>query len=1244
LRRRDTPGSRDTEETKRPPSRSHNPFIGAITYVIFEGEEPVPPKVDVVTEDYRERYGFCDPVESYAVQGLKGLSERVVQEIVRIHDEPAWMEQIRMKALRHFLDRKPPDWAPELGAIDYQGFYYYARPTDKAAESWDQLPEYIRRTYDKLGISEAEKKFLAGVGAVYESEAVYHSIQGELAKQGVVFTDTVTALKEYPDIMKRYFGTVVPYQDNYIAALQTAVWSAGSFVHVPEGVKVTTPLQAYFRINERNMGQFERTLIIGEPYSEVTYIEGCLPATEMVSQGHTLNQIQSIAVNEEVVTHSGRKQTVTDTYIHPHEGVMLTIVPQSSANAFRLTAEHPVLAIRRSKVVVRKSRHNWLPEASTSKLLEAVPEFIEAGKLEVGDFVVYVAPSEEKDDPELSDDILKILGTYLAEGSISYNKSLRRDVLEFSFGDSESEGRFAHELVDLIHSQGDHASLHRAHGRYYCVNTYSKKLIELCRTNCEVGAPTKSLSERIMLLPAPRQMILLSYYLRGDGNRYEKKADRSTMIRASTASRTLAFQLQEILARARIFANMNIRKGAQDMIGERRMARRDQYIIEYTENKKWSAVRRRGNHFFVPIREIRSEPFNGDVYNLGVSGDESYLVKGFAVHNCSAPIYSSQSLHSAIVEIIARKGSFVKYTTLQNWSKDVLNLVTKRAHAHEDATVSWVDFNGGSKLTRKYPSIYLLGPRSKADIISVAYAGAGQVQDTGGKAIHLAKDTTSRIISRSVSKDGGHTAYRGLLHIAKGAKNAKSTVRCVTPDTLILGDNKPIVEYGAGDHAVGASGENTVTRTYANDFDGLMVRIRAVGMMPIDVTPEHPILTSRSRVVYPCVMRNGKHSHTMKIELGGPAWKPASQLLAKHSSADGDYVLMPRLKGSVSARWLDLASFAKNQRGLHVMTRKGHASVFPLNSDTAWAIGMYVAEGYASQGKLKFGLNSGETNLVRRITSIFTGLGYKAGTYSSKKENGAEVVVFAEVLSRAFESWCGKGAPNKRIPDFILLHRDSGIVDSFLAGYVAGDGTLTTNCVGRKNVIHIVTTSKLLAMQTQLLGARRGLFFRITRASRADNVQGRKVKIHEKYDVRCSTDAAVQARMDDRFLYVPVRKIERARYVGPVYNLETSDHTYLISNAVSHNCDALLIDPRSTTATYPYMEIQEDDATVTHEASVGKVGEEQLFYLMSRGISEGDALSMVVNGFLEPFAKELPMTYAVEFNRLMSIEMTNAVG
>ncbi len=824
-------------------------------------------KVDIVTEDYKEKYGFSDPIDAYAVKGTKGLSERVVQEIVRLHDEPAWMEQIRMKALKHFLERGPPSWAPELGEIDYQSFYYYANPTAKSADSWDQLPEYIRKTYDKLGITEAEKKFLSGVGAIYESEAVYHSLQGELAKQGVVFSDTVTALKEYPEIMKKYFGTVVPYQDNYIAALQTAVWSAGSFVYVPEGAKVTAPLQAYFRINEKNMGQFERTLIVAEPYSEVSYIEGCLPADELVSMGYTLRPILEMSVGEQVVSESGGFKIVTQKFVHQHKGTMLTVTPQSPGNRFRLTPEHPVLAVLRKDVAIRPSRSGWLPEVSSEKLKSASPGYHEAGTLNVGDFLVYVAPSETEDVPELGETEMKILGLYLAEGSVSYNRSLKRQVAQFSFGKSASEERLARELRALILSLGEKASVFKARGSYYCVSTYSRRLIELFVAHAGTGASTKMLSDAVMKLPVAKQETLLSYYLKGDGNRYNKKG-RSMMVRASTASKDLAFQLQELFARSGTFANIVVRKGSTDTFQGRTIERKDQYVVEYTEGKRWSEVRKAGNRFFVPIKQISEEAYDDVVYNLGVEVENSYLVKGFAVHNCSAPVYTSQSLHSAIVEIVANKGSLVKYTTLQNWSRDVLNLVTKRAHAYEEATVSWVDFNGGSRLTRKYPSIYLLGPRAKADIISVAYAGAGQVQDTGGKAVHLARDTTSKIISRSVSKDGGHTAYRGLLHIAKGARNVKSSVRC----------------------------------------------------------------------------------------------------------------------------------------------------------------------------------------------------------------------------------------------------------------------------------------------------------------------------------------------------------------------------------------DALLVDEKSTTATYPYMEIQEDDATVTHEASVGKVGEEQLFYLMARGISEGDALSMVVNGFLEPFAKELPMAYAVEFNRLMSLEMTNAVG
>jgi len=374
--------------------------------------------------DY-SKYAFKDP-ELYVYKAKKGLSREIVEEISRLKNEPSWMTEFRLKAYDIFVTKPMPTWGADLSEIDFNDIVYYIKPTDKKGRSWDEVPEYIKRTFERLGIPEAERKFLAGVGAQYESEVVYHSIRKDLEAKGVIFTDMDTAVKEYPDIVRKYFGTVVPPNDNKFAALNSAVWSGGSFIYVPEGVEVDIPLQAYFRINAANVGQFERTLIIAEPYSKVHYIEGC-----------------------------------------------------------------------------------------------------------------------------------------------------------------------------------------------------------------------------------------------------------------------------------------------------------------------------------------------------------------------TAPIYSTDSLHAAVVEIIAKKGAKVRYTTIQNWSTNVYNLVTKRAFAYENATVEWVDGNIGSKVTMKYPSIYLLGKGAKGEVISVAYAKKSQHQDTGAKIYHLAPYTTSRITSKSISKDGGRTTYRGLVYVAKGAKYVKSSVRC---DALLLDD------------------------------------------------------------------------------------------------------------------------------------------------------------------------------------------------------------------------------------------------------------------------------------------------------------------------------------------------------------------------------------------------------------------------------------------------------------------------
>lgn len=393
--------------------------------------------------DYQ--YGFKDP-DTYVYKSEKGLNAGVVKKISAMKGEPEWMLNFRLKALDHFVQRPMPGWGPDLSNLDLEDIYYYVRPAEASERSWEDVPETIRNTFDKLGIPEAEQKFLAGVGAQYESEMVYHSIQEHLAKQGVIFLSIEDGLREHPDLFKEYFGTVIPIEDNKFAALNSAVWSGGSFVYVPKGVTVELPLQAYFRLNVANIGQFERTLIIADEGSRVHYVEGC-----------------------------------------------------------------------------------------------------------------------------------------------------------------------------------------------------------------------------------------------------------------------------------------------------------------------------------------------------------------------TAPQYTTNSFHSGVIEIVVKKGARVRYTTIQNWSTNVYNLVTQRAKVEEKGTMEWVDCNLGSKMTMKYPSTYLMGPGAHGEILSVAFAGKGQLQDAGAKVIHFAPDTSSKITSKSISKDGGRSSYRGLLKVYKGAKNVRSNVAC---DALLLdpasrSDTYPTIEIDEEDVTIG---------------------------------------------------------------------------------------------------------------------------------------------------------------------------------------------------------------------------------------------------------------------------------------------------------------------------------------------------------------------------------------------------------------------------------------------------------
>ncbi|MDM8519485.1 Fe-S cluster assembly protein SufB [Anaerolineales bacterium HSG6] len=398
-------------------------------------------------EEYK--YGFSDP-ENYAFKAEKGLNEKIVRQISTMKGEPDWMLEYRLRGYQHFLERPMPQWGGRgmLDKLNFDDIYYYIKPTgsDKAFESWDDVPDDIKNTFDRLGIPEAEQKFLAGVGAQYESEVIYHSIIEDLENKGVIFMDMDAAVREHPDLVKEYFTTIIPIEDNKFAALNTAVWSGGSFIYVPPGIHIDLPLQAYFRINAQNMGQFERTLIIVDEGAYVHYVEGC-----------------------------------------------------------------------------------------------------------------------------------------------------------------------------------------------------------------------------------------------------------------------------------------------------------------------------------------------------------------------TAPTYSTDSLHSAVVEIIIKENARCRYSTIQNWSHNVYNLVTKRAQAYKNATMEWVDGNLGSKMTMKYPAVWLMEEGAHGEVLSIAFAGKGQLQDAGGKIVHAAPNTSSVITSKSISKGGGRTTYRGLIKVAPGAKNSKSNVVC---DALVLDpesstDTFPYIEVEEQDVSIG---------------------------------------------------------------------------------------------------------------------------------------------------------------------------------------------------------------------------------------------------------------------------------------------------------------------------------------------------------------------------------------------------------------------------------------------------------
>ncbi len=796
--------------------------------------------------DY-SKFDFKDPTEKYAYTAEKGLSEKVVREISRDKDEPEWMLRYRLRALEHFLKRPMPAWGADLSQIDFDGIHYYVKPTDvHNASAWDLVPEQYRRTFERLGVPEAEQKFLAGVGAQYESLNVYHSLRKDLAEKGVVFSDVETALQTHPELVRKYFSTVVPIEDNKFAALNSAVWSGGSFVYIPRGVHVDLPLQAYFRINAQNVGQFERTLIIAEEGSSVHYLEGCFTKGTPIAALHGEKPIEEIREGDRVLTHKNSFRRVYWTQVRPYTGELYSIrVWGDSSQSIKVTEEHPFYAVSRTRLEYKNTafKPRFVPARDLRKFdYLCMPIDRRVRSAEFRAFSVMFRGKPERIVLKTDADFFRLVGYYLAEGT-----TIGEHYLTFTFNVNESE--YINDVVRLLESCFSKKPLVQSeYNEGVSLVLCSTKAARLFKSLFGNYAENKRVPGWVLLEEPMKQRELIKGYYRGDGSYTNSRFEcgLKNMFRMNSVSEKLARQVRQMLLRQNIFAGLNVwrKKGNRhnsfalhvggafvrpfaQMLGivSASINRGGSLQLQQVTSGRLSYAQIQGDFVYLPIRSIEREHVESlPVYNFGVKQDESYVANGFAVHNCSAPIYSGGSLHSAVVEIIAHPSAKVQYTTIQNWSNNVYNLVTKRAFAYENAEVFWLDCNIGSRVTMKFPSVYLLGENARGEILSLAYAGKGQHQDSGGKVLHYAPNSTSLITSKSVSKDGGRTSYRGLLKVAKGCAGVKAQVRCdaLLLDEISRSDTYPYMEIEEEQVSVGH--EATVGRIGEEQLFYLMSR------------------------------------------------------------------------------------------------------------------------------------------------------------------------------------------------------------------------------------------------------------------------------------------------------------------------------------------------------------------------------------------------------------------------------------
>lgn len=768
---------------------------------------------DILTAEYEHGYSFS--TDGYAHISKPGLTEQTVREISHIKEEPEWMLKARLEAYKQFVAKKTPTWGADLSEINYDAIRYYLRATDEQKKSWDDVPPEVKETFDRLGIPEAERSVLAGVKAQWDSEMVYGSLHNVWADQGVVFLSMDEGLKQYPDLVKEYFGKVIPSGDNKFSALNTAVWSGGSFVYVPPGVEVKMPLQTYFRINAENSGQFERTLIIVDEGAKVHYIEGCFVAGTQITTLEGQVNVEDITEQDQVLTHEGRFQPVTQLKPRSYSGDLCTFSVVGQPDEITATANHPFLAVKRQY----KNERNKKWEL----------RWMAAKDLKKGDYLTVPIPRKQLDIKEmtfevpvgagrhgwqlepikvpLNKEFFRLIGYYLAEGSISAGS-----YLNFSFHEDELE--YIDDVKKCLTSVFPDYKAKIAeskHEKNHGVNVVVRS-VALCRIFELFGTSSsnKQVPEWVMESPFKLQAELLKAWYFGDGSYYAKQNSHGWKenFRISSVSKSLILQGRMLLARQGIAASLNTQvrsKPSNSVVYDRSRAnRKDMHTLviggehmvsfgnlvgqpiqpKINDKKRATPYHIDEKYLYVPIKKTDTEAVTDHpVYNFSVAEDESYVANGLAVHNCTAPNFSTGSLHSAVVEIFVKPGARCQYTTVQNWYKNIYNLVTKRAYVEAEGEMVWTDFNMGSKVTMKYPGFVLAGKGARGETLSMALAGAGQHQDTGSKAIHLAPHTSSTILSKSISKDGGRTSYRGLVNVGPHAHHSQNTVIC---DALLL--------------------------------------------------------------------------------------------------------------------------------------------------------------------------------------------------------------------------------------------------------------------------------------------------------------------------------------------------------------------------------------------------------------------------------------------------------------------------